>query len=254
MNRFLFLFAAAVMSVSLYAAPTTNKVVFVDENNQVNAPEVVASAADMATNKTQIAIAKASAEAAENASAEATKLIDATIQKIVEDELVIYCNGFTDSLGVLVSLPKGTKVRVGKFTPNVASDGEGNSQHEIQYYTTADAGAVEPLIRYSNSLEDGTNGFHILERELDYGSIDGSFVDENETEYNYGYYVRFWLPADGAGFFKVFLDADAAQGDGMTFDVTGGITGGITESVTVGNDTLVFRGGLLMEVKRNETE
>jgi hypothetical protein len=36
----------------------------------------------------------------------------------------------------------------------------------------------------------------------------------------------------------------------MTFDIKGGITGGLTVDVVAGPDTLGFKGGLLMEIKR----
>jgi hypothetical protein len=49
-----------------------------------------------------------------------------------------------------------------------------------------------------------------------------------------------------------YLDADAADGEGMTFDIKGGITGGLTVDVVAGPDTLGFKGGLLMEIKRND--
>jgi hypothetical protein len=60
------------------------------------------------------------------------------------------------------------------------------------------------------------------------------------------------MPVASQGFFIVYLDADAADGDGMTFDISGGITGGYTGDVVVGADKLSFKGGLLMEIKPNE--
>jgi hypothetical protein len=66
------------------------------------------------------------------------------------------------------------------------------------------------------------------------------------------YSIKFWMPSASQGFYIVYLDADAASGDGMTFDITGGITGGYTGDVLCGGDTLTFKGGLLMGVKSNE--
>lgn len=244
--KFRILTLLSFVVVSIFAT-TTNKVVFVDQNNQINAPEVIASVTDMATNKTEIAIAKAAANAAETAAREGTNLVSATINKIVENEFVVYRHGNTDALGVLVSLPEGTLCRVGDFRPNIATDGQGNAQHELIYYTTEDAGQVTPAIKHANSLTDAT--FNILDTSIEWAGVSGSFSDADGNHFPYGYSVKFWLPQATQGFFIVYLDADAADGDGMTFNITGGITGGVTEEVTVGTDTLVFRGGLLMEVK-----
>lgn len=246
-----FFFLLSFVSIALFASSVTvsNKVVFVDQDNNINAPELIASVADMTTNKTEIALAAATANAAKNAARESTNLVAVTVDKIVENEFVVYRYGETDSLGVLVALPESTKVHVGKYTPNVATDGNGKTQHELTYYTTEDAGAVTPAIKYSNTLEGGRDVFKILDTSIEWGSITGSFTDASGTVYPYGYTVKFWTDASSQGFFIVYLDADAASGDGMTFDIVGGITGGLTQNVTVGTDTLVFKGGLLMEVK-----
>lgn len=240
----------ALLAVSAWGNVVSNKVVFIDQNNNINAPEVVASVTDMATNKTEIAIAKAAADAAASAAREGTNLVSATINKIVENEFVVYRYGNTDSLGVLVALPEGTLCRVGDFRPNIATDGQGNSQHEITYYTTEDASGVIPAIKHANSLDDAS--FTILDTTVEWGSIAGSFTDSAGNIFGYGYNVKFWLPSASQGFFIIYLDADAASGDGLTFDIVGGITGGVTEEVTVGSDTLVFKGGLLLEVRNND--
>lgn len=239
---------SSIVVVSVLAT-TTNKVVFVDENNQINAPEVIASVTDMATNKAEIAIAQASAQAAAQAAREGTNLVAATITKITENEFVVYRYGVTDSLGVLVALPESTKCVVKEFDCNIATDGKGNSQHEIIYATTEDASLVSPIIKHASTVDEGREGFSVLDTVVDFTILSGDYEDLNGTYYPYLYSAKFWLPSSSQGYFIVYLDADAADGDGMTFNITGGITGGVTEEVTVGNDTLVFRGGLLMEVK-----
>jgi hypothetical protein len=93
----------------LAAAVISNKVVFVDQDGNNNAPEVIASVGDMAANKTEIAIAQAAATAAEKAAREGTNLVSSTVQAITENEFVVYRRGFTDSLGVMVALPPDTK-------------------------------------------------------------------------------------------------------------------------------------------------
>lgn len=241
------------LALLLAAAVTvSNKVVFVDQAGKINAPEVVASVGDMAANKTEIAIAQAAATAAEKAARQGTNLVASTVQAITENEFVVYRQGFTDSLGVMVALPPDTKCRITAFTPNIATDGMGNVQHEIVYATTADASAVPPGIKHASTIEGGRDALKVLDTTIEKTTLSTTYEDGDGTVYNYMYSVKFWLPVDSQGFFIVNLDADAASGDGMTFDITGGITGGYTGDVLCGSDTLTFKGGLLMGIKSNE--
>ena len=240
-----------MLSVFLLAATVvSNKVVFIDQAGKNNAPEVVASVADMTSNRTEIAIANAAAQAAVKTADECKGILKDTISAIVANELVVYRYGFTDSLGVMVALPPDTKCRVTKFTPNVATDGNGNVQHELVYATTADASAVPAVIKHASTLSKDNTEFKVLDTTIENTTLSTSYEDVDGTVYNYMYSVKFWMPSNSQGFYIVYLDADAASGDGMTFDIVGGITGGLTVDVVVGADTLSFKGGLLMEIKR----
>lgn len=246
------LFFFAFASSLLNAQAVSNKVVFIDQDGKNNAPEVIASVGDMAANKTEIAIAKAAATSAEKAAREGTNLVSSTVQAITENEFVVYRCGFTDSLGVMVALPPDTKCRITAYTPNVAIDGNGNAQHELVYATTADASAVPPGIKHASTIEGGRDAMQILDTTIEKTTLSTTYEDKDGTVYDYMYSIKFWVPSASQGFFIVYLDADAADGEGMTFDIKGGITGGYTGDIDVGADTLTFKGGLLMEVKRNE--
>jgi hypothetical protein len=152
----------------------------------------------------------------------------------------------------MVVLPPDTKCRITAFTPNVASDGKGNVQHELVYATTADASAVPPGIKHASTLNFKDVEFRILDASIEKTNLETTYEDVDGTVYNYMYSIKFWMPSASQGFYIVYLDADAASGDGMTFDITGGITGGYTGDVLCGGDTLTFKGGLLMGVKSNE--
>jgi hypothetical protein len=247
LSSFLLLFAFA----SSFGETVTNKVVFVDQHGKINAPEVVASVADMTSNRTEIAIAQAAAQAAEKAAREGTNLVAATVQSITENEFVVYRQGFTDSLGVAVVLPPDTKCLIVRFNPNIATDGAGNAQHEIVYATTADASAVTPGIKHSSTVGP-KDAMKKLDTQIEKKDIPlASYVGPDGTQYPYVYSVKFWLPAADQGFFIVYLDADAADGNGITFDIVGGITGGYSGEIPFGSTSLLFQGGLLMEVKGN---
>jgi hypothetical protein len=236
--------------LNLTASTVSNKVVFVDQDGKNNAPEVIASVSDMAANKTEIAIAQAAATAAEKAAREGTNLVSSTVQAITENEFVVYRRGFTDSLGVMVALPPDTKCIITSCTLNIATDGKGNVQHELVYATTSDASAVPAGIKHASTIEGGRDALKVLDTTIEKTNLATTYEDKDGTVYNYMYSVKFWMPAASQGFYIVYLDADAASGDGMTFDIKGGITGGYTGDIVVGADTLSFKGGLLMEIKR----
>lgn len=236
--------------LNLTASTVSNKVVFIDQDGKNNAPEVIASVGDMAANKTQIAIAQAAATSAEKAARQGTNLVSSTVQAITENEFVVYRRGFTDSLGVMVALPPDIKCIITSYTPNIATDGKGNAQHEIVYATTADASAVPPGIKHASTIEGGRDAMKVLDTTIEKSTLSTTYEDGDGTVCNYMYSVKFWMPSAYQGFYIVYLDADAADGEGMTFDIKGGITGGYTGDVVVGADTLSFKGGLLMEIKR----
>ena len=245
---FAFLSFAAVASLANAAEVVSNKVVFVDQHGTINAPEVVASVADMTSNRTEIAIAQAAAQTAERAAREGTNLVAQTVCDITENEFVVYRQGFTDSLGVAVVFPPDTKCVISEFRPNVATDGAGNAQHEIIYATTADASAVPPAVKHSSTI-GGKSVMKILDTPTEKTNISGSYEAADGTVYDYMYSVKFWMPAAAQGFFIVYLEADAADGAGMTFDIKGGITGGRTANIDFGGGQApgIFIGGLLME-------
>lgn len=242
-----------IFALLLASTIVSNKVVFVDQDGKLNAPEVVASVADMTSNRTEIAIANASAQAAVKTANECKGILNDTISAIVANELVVYRYGFTDSLGVMVALPPDTKCRiVPPLNLNIATDGKGNVQHELVYATTADASAVPAGIKHASTLEGGRDAFKVLDTPIEKTTLSTTYEDSDGTVYNYMYSVKFWMPAVSQGFYLVYLDADAASGDGMTFDIVGGITGGYTGEIQVGSDTLNFQGGLLMGIKSND--
>ena len=150
----------------------------------------------------------------------------------------------------MVALPPDTKCIITSCTPNIATDGNGNAQHEIIYATTADASAVPPGIKHASTIEGGRDAMKALDTTIEKTTLSTTYEDGDGTVYNYMYSVKFWMPSAYQGFYIVYLDADAADGEGMTFDIKGGITGGYTGDVVVGADTLSFKGGLLMEIKR----
>ena len=104
-----------IAAVIFEAAFTDRPILTVDHKGEINRPNVVAKAADMAANQVKADIALAKAEAAADSAAKATNALHEVVRQIGENELVVYRQGFTDSLGLEVVLPKDTKMRISKF-------------------------------------------------------------------------------------------------------------------------------------------
>ena len=233
------------------AALSARTVVTVDQTGSVNETNAVALAAQMAANQVKADISLAKAEAAADAAASATGTLHAVVKQIGENELVIYRQGFTDSLGVAVVLPADAKCRITQYKQNTGvRPSDGYIQHTIRYATTANADGIKADIKAA---------FPLVPKE-DFALLGSAFVDpvmrlpgesyEFEGEkYPYVYEITFYLPPGSQGFAFVYLDPDDAEVDGTTFVIENGVAGGASDTVEVGGKRLMFTGGLLTGVE-----
>ncbi|MBE6395540.1 MAG: hypothetical protein E7046_00870 [Lentisphaerae bacterium] len=239
-----------ILATIIFAAALTDRtIVTVDQEGEINKPNVVAKAADMAANQVKADIALAKAEAAADSAGKATNALHEVVRQIGENELVLYRQGFTDSLGVAVVLPKDTKMRVSMFKSNTgirASDGY--IQHTIRYATTENADAVTADVKVASPLVAVKDFAKLPALDVEPKVRISEPYEYGGETYPYQYEVKFYTPPDNQGFAIVYLDADDAETDGALFVIDGGIAGGLTTERTVGNTVFGFTGGLLTEV------
>lgn len=239
-----------IFAIAFAAAFSARSIVTVDQNRDINKTNVVALASQMAANQVKADIALAKAEAAADTAAAATGTLHAVVRQIGENELVIYRQGFTDSLGTAVVLPPGTKCRVTDYAPNTGvRQSDGYVQHTLRYALTENADGIAAGIKVASPLV-AREDFALLDSSLvgPVSRISGSYEFAGET-YPYVYEVAFYLPPGSQAFAVVYLDSDDAEVDGATFVIENGIAGGATESVDIGGRRLVFTGGLLTGVE-----
>lgn len=244
-------FIVALASLLSFGQAVTNRALMVDQDGNVNIPEVLATTAQLTSNEVAIVAAEAAAKEAAKVAREGTNLVNSTIASIMANEFIVYRYGYTDSLGVMVVLPPDTLCRVIELDATPLAATADKIQLSLKYATTEDADAVEPALKYSG---DVTKDLEIIDANIVKTKASGSWTDEAGVVYPYVYYMTFWVPKASAGFFTVYLDADAQEGDGMTFNITGGITGGATSVVTNGTQILTFTGGILTGVKNGTGE
>ena len=240
-----------ILATIIFAAALTDRaIVTVNQKGEINKPNVVAKAADMAANQVKADIALAKAEAAADSAEKATNALNEVVRQIGENELVVYRQGFTDSLGLAVVLPKDTKMRVSMFKSNTgirASDGY--IQHTIRYATTENADAVTADVKVASPLVAVKDFVKLPALDVEPKVRISEPYEYGGETYPYQYEVKFYTPPGNQGFAIVYLDADDAETDGSLFIIDGGIAGGLTKERTVGDTVFGFTGGLLTELK-----
>lgn len=232
------------------AAPNvTNTVMMVDQRGNLNV-EGVASVADVAANAVKVQIAEAKAEAAQTTARGVTNAINAVVENIMSNNVVVYRSGFSDSFAALVVFTEDdilaiTETRwIEKTAAWIVV--------EVDYVSTANLGTIKPAVLHHNTIEGGRANFE----ELSEANVTAPVYHVEERTYDgqtfAGYYtIRATIP-NPAGTTSYFLwiraDADAPSGDGFTLDLPNGVTGGVSGDFAWGDKVLTFRGGVLTEV------
>ena len=242
-----------VLAVTLLSAVThaglTNRVLMVDQDGRFNLPEVLATQAQLATNTAAIAIAEAKAQAAAEAAAEGTNMISAVVDQIASSQLVIYRQGYIDSLTSDIALPPDTRATILGLQPNTGTTA-GKVRHTVKYAVSRSADGIEPDVLYSDTIAGGRDAMQPLPAEQ-IGAprkLGETYTSPDGTVFPYVYEVDLQVDPSVSGFFVIYLSGDASA-DGAVFEVTGGISGGASTEVPFGSKTLIFKGGLLVEVK-----
>ena len=246
MKRLLTLLALAALP-ALADTAVTNTVLMVDQHGDLNV-EGVASVEDVATNAVKVQIAEAKAAAAQATAGGVTNAMNAVVQNIMSNNVVIYRSGFSDSFAALVVVTENDKLYITDFRHTISGS---SIDVEIDYVATGDFGAIEPQVMAKNTM-DGPGDFTALDPgDVSTPTYHAGSVTVAGQPYS-GYYTieaSVANPADTSSyFFWLKIDADAAAGDGATLDLPNGVTGGITADVEWGGKVLSFQGGLLKGV------
>lgn len=254
MKRLLLFLLCTAATVAAIAAPNaTNTVMMVDQHGKLNV-EGVASVADVATNAVKVQIAEAKAEVAQETARSVTNAINAVVENIMSNNVVVYRSGFSDSFAALVTITADDFVAIvearwiEKTTSRIVV--------EIDYVSTANLGTVKPAVMHYNTLEGGRTNF----LELADANVTTPVYHADERtcagQTFAGYYtIRATIPnpANTTSYFLwIKAEADAPAGDGVTLDLPNGVTGGVSGEYTWGDKVLTFRGGVLMGVRNVE--
>lgn len=248
---FLLVLMAALCAASHAAHNVTNTVVTVDQRGNLNV-EGVASVEDVATNAVKATIAEAKADAAQDTARGVTNAINAVVENIMANNVVIYRSGFSDSFAPLVILAPDSVLAIveARWIEKTAQ----RIVVEVDYVSDADLGTIKPSIHHRATIGNGTTRDDFA--ELDEANVTTPVYHAEPRVYNdqtfAGYYtIRATIPnpASTASYFLwIKVTADAPSGDGVTLDLPNGVTGGVTGVYTWGDKRLNFRGGVLVGV------
>lgn len=229
---------------------TTNTVLMVDQNGALNV-DGVASVENVASNSAKVAIAEQKAQIARDTAAAVSNSIDAVVQNLMANNEVIYRSGFSDSFAPLIVFTENDKLVVAevRWIERTAAQ----LVADIDYACTVDLGTTKPTVMHRKTISGARSNFYELSDANVTAPVyhaESRTVGGNTFS---GYYtVRATIP-NPVSYTSYFLwircEADAPSGDGATLDLPNGVTGGVTETVTWGNRTLSFVGGVLMGVE-----
>lgn len=241
--------AAGLCSAFVHAADLTNTVLMVDQRGSLNV-EGVASVEDVAANAVKAQIAEAKAAAAQQTAQGVTNALNAVVENIMSNNVVIYRSGFSDSFAALVIFTDSDILAIteARWLEKSASQ----IVVAIDYVTTANLGTVKPAVMHRNTLDGGKVDFE----ELDAANVTSPEYHVGERTYSgqtfAGYYTITATIPNPSGTTSYFLwikaNGDIPSGDGTTLDLPNGVTGGVTGDMTFGDKILSFRGGVLTGV------
>ncbi len=245
------LIGVLLLSLSAFAADTTNTVLMVDQNGGLNVAGV-ASVENVASNAAKVVVAEQKAEIAQQTAAAVSNSINAVVQNLMANNEVIYRSGFSDSFAPLVVFTDSDVLAIvdARWITRTAAQ----LVVEIDYVCTVDMGTVKPTVMHRETISNGTRADFA---ELADANVTQPAYHAETREYGgqtfSGYYTvtaTIQNPASTASYFLwIKADADAPSGAGATLDLANGVTGGVTETVTWGDRTLTFVGGVLMGVE-----
>ena len=244
----LFSIIAAALAFPADAANVTNTVLMVNQDGGLNV-EGVASVADVATNSVKAQIAEAKADAAQATARGVTNALQAVVENIMSNNVVVYRSGFSDSFAALVVFTDADVLAIveARWLERSAAQ----IRVGIDYVSTVNLGTTKPIVMHRNTLDGGDFA------ELAEANVTTPVYHADEREYAgqtfSGYYsvtATIPNPASTSSYFVwIKAEADAPSGDGVTLDLPNGVTGGISGDFTWGDKVLTFGGGVLRAVR-----
>jgi hypothetical protein len=231
---------------------TKMQYVMVDEFGNVKPSNVLSTIAEMVTIENALIVARESAIAQSNAFVTAQKVTADLTEAINNNAVTIYQHDYVYSLGEAVTVSTNCQCRIYKFAAKQGRynlDGIDYDASDIYYGFTEDIGSLTPEAKFKDSLGGDTIDWEVI--RSDAPELQNHSFEQNGDVYAFCYKMRVYIPHEyNSVFIKVFTEITAQQGDGSTLDIVNGIKDGFTGTVTFGDTTIEFVGGLALAPKK----
>lgn len=247
MIRKLLILAAALPLMSA-AANVTNTVLMVDQNGNLNV-DGVASVAQVATNSVEVQIAEAKAAAAAATARGVTNAINAVVENIMSNNVIIYRSGFSDSFSAVVVFTDNDQLHI--IEARWVEKSAQQIRVQVDYVSTANLGTTKPLVYTHNTITNRQDFDELADANVSAPTYHPETVTFQSQEYSGYYTIEATIPnpASTAQYFLwIKVTGDTPSGDGLTLDLPNGVTGGYSGNITWGGNVLTYKGGVLTGV------
>ena len=234
----LVLFALTCCSAFATGLGLTNEVVTVDQDGGIS-KSGIATVEEVATNAINVQIAMQRAQIAAETAVATTNAIQAIVDNIMSNRVIVYRRGFIDSFAALT----------------IITDADTCA---IIYVCSADVSQIKPNVYTHNTLDGGVS-------HLDFTLTPDAYVTEptfysepatyGEATYDNYYKVTVTIlnPVETAHYFLfIKLEGNDPGGTGAQLNVRNGIKGGVTDTFQFGNKVIQIKGGLVKGVTNAE--
>ncbi len=237
----LFSLACARSAGRVFAAPSPQLALMVDENGDLNSTNAVTTTAELAAAATSALIADAKADAAQQATDKGTNMINAVAAAIASSELVVYVKGRVSAFeaGVLF----GPDDKIGIYDFKVENNADGTITTKTYWFSTVPIANSDVCLLWADSLEGGAFDTYATDTDGDSNVSLGSQT-VGSTTYENAYLLTKTFSSLPQSFFKVHLYPDAAAGDGSSLEIAG-VSGGYSGTIVAG-ETLVVSNGVVV--------
>ena len=251
-----FISALLLTSVSYgYGLGLTNEVVTVNQDDEIS-KSGIATIEDVTTNAVNVQIAMEKARIAAETAIATTNAIQAIVDNIMSNRVIVYRRGFIDSFAALTIITDADSCAI------IHADWKEQSAEQIvvdvYYVCSADVSQIKPNVYTHNTLDGGVT-------KLDFTLSPEAYVSEptfyaetavyGETTYDNYYKVTVTIPnpvSTAHYFLFIKLEGNDPGGTGAQLIVRNGIKGGVTDTFTFGNKVIQIKGGLVKGVTNVE--
>ena len=240
----------AVVDVGTLNPDTTNTVLMVDQRGELNVAGV-ASVEDVATNAAKVVVARQRAEVAQQTAIAVSNSVNTVAQNLTANNAVIYRSGFSDSFAPLVVFTDSDVLAIveARWTEQSAA----RLVCQIDYVCTVNLGTTKPTVMHRVTIDGARSNF----AELADANVTTPVYHAEQREFGGNTFAGYYTvtatvpnPSSTASYFLwIKCEADAPSGQGATLDLPNGVTCGRSVTVELGNKTLTWAGGVLVEVE-----